>query len=189
VQFIKARQAVSCPIIFGVHSDAKLERVKEVIKEAFEDGKSVVVFAWFNATINHYIATLSALFQGSVIGVTETTGNVQDKVSEFQNAEEPKVIIGTIGKLGTSFTITKADIVIFVDKHVMWSQYEQAYMRVWRQGQTKNVVILNIMAKDTIDERLEFLIARGKSHSEQVVDGINRPEEYLQKQIALKDIF
>ena len=120
--------------------------------------------------------------------VDKNTKNAQELVSEFQNATTPKVLIGTIGKLGTAFTITRADIVIFVDKHVIWSDYKQAYMRVWRQGQTKTVVIINILAKDTVDERLEQLNAIGKSHSDQVVDG-KASDEYLDQQYGrLEDL-
>lgn len=185
VQFIKARQAVSCPSIFGVKEDAKLQRVVEIASEALENGKSIVVFAWFNATINSYIDYLRSKFGDCVLGVTEDTKNVQDVVTQFQTSEKPQILIGTIGKLGTSYTITRADLVIFVDKHVMWSTYKQAYMRVWRQGQTKTVVIINIMAKDTVDERLDFLIAMGKSHAEQVVDGIQN-EEYIKQKYSLE---
>ena len=186
VQFAKARQAVSCPIVFGVHQDAKLERVKEIAKEALEDGRSIVLFAWFNATINHYSSVLRNEFGDSVLVVSEDTRNAQDVITKFQTSDKPMILIGTIGKLGTSYTITRADIVIFVDKNVMWSQYEQAYMRVWRQGQTKTVVILNIMAKDTVDERLDYLIALGKSHANQIVDGI-RDEEYIEKKYRMED--
>lgn len=186
VGFIKARQAVSCPSMFGVNEDAKLERVIEIVEEALEDAKSVVIFAWFNATISHYYSVLHGRFGDSILIVDSSTDNAQEIVSEFQNSTKPAVLIGTIGKLGTSFTITKADIVIFVDKHVVWSDYKQAYMRVWRQGQTKNVLIINIMAKDTIDERLEYLIALGKSHSEQVVDGIES-NEYINKKYSINE--
>lgn len=186
VLFIKARQAVSCPSIFGVNDDAKLERVIEITEEALEDGKSIVVFGWFNATINHYGSVLGSKFGGCVLPIYEDTKNVQEVVSKFQNGTTPQILIGSIGKLGTSFTITRADIVIFVDKHVVWADYKQAYMRVWRQGQTKNVVIINIMAKNTIDERLEHLLAVGKSHSEQVVDGIQQ-DDYLFKKYRIEE--
>lgn len=180
VIFMKARQVVSCPHIFGVTQDAKLERTIEIVQEALDDGKSLVIFAWFNETIDQYYRVLKDKFGDSILAVQSSTKNAQDIVSKFQNSDEPKVLIGTIGKLGTSFTITRADIVVFIDKHVIWSDYKQAYMRVWRQGQTKTVVIINIMAKDTVDERLEYLVGVGRSHSDQVVDG-KTSNEYLDK--------
>jgi len=190
VVFVKARQAVSAPAIFGIKSDAKLERTAEIVEEALDAGKSIVIFAWFNATIDSYTHYLRGKFGASkILAVQEDTKNAQDIVSEFQNNNEPQVLIGTIGKLGTSFTITRADIVIFVDKHVVWSDYKQAYMRVWRQGQTKNVVIINLMVKDTVDERLEYLIAKGKSHSQQVVDGVvDEVDEYIAERFNVGDL-
>lgn len=189
VAFIKARQAVSAPSLFGIKSDAKLERVVEIVEEALEANKSIVIFAWFNATIDTYTIFLRNKFgKDTVLAIQQDTSNAQDIVSLFQNSDKPQVLIGTIGKLGTSFTVTRADIVIFVDKHVVWSDYKQAYMRVWRQGQTKNVVIINIMAKDTVDERLEYLIAKGKSHSAQVVDGIvDEVDDYINDKFRIEE--
>lgn len=187
VGFIKARQAVSCPSKFGIKEDAKLERTTEIVEELLDSNKSVVIFAWFNETINSYTRHLTNKFKDVIISIDENTSNAQDKVTEFQTSTTPKVLIGTIGKLGTSFTATKADVVIFVDKHVVWAQYRQAYMRVWRQGQTKNVVIVNLLAKDTVDERMEYLIARGRSHSLQVVDGI-QDDTYLESKYTLDDL-
>lgn len=192
VAFIKTRQVVSCPHIFGIKKDAKLERTIEIVDEALSNGKSVVIFAWFNETIDQYNRVLSQHFNeeydNAILCVDKNTKNAQELIGEFQNATTPKVLIGTIGKLGTAFTITRADIVIFVDKHVIWSDYKQAYMRVWRQGQTKTVVIINILAKDTVDERLEQLNAIGKSHSDQVVDG-KASDEYLDQQYGrLEDL-
>jgi len=181
VAFIKARQVVSCPHIFGVKRDAKLERTIEIVEEQLDSEKSVVIFAWFNDTIDQYYRVLSDKFgKDKVIAVQKSTSNAQELVSEFQNSDKPMVLIGTIGKLGTAFTITRADMVIFVDKHVIWSDYKQAFMRVWRQGQTKTVVIVNILAKDTVDERLEELVSIGRSHHDQVVDGV-ATDEYLEK--------
>ena len=185
--FMNARRAISCPHTFGVKSDAKYERTVEIVDEALSNGRSVVIFAWFNDTIDEYYSKLSALYGDSVIAVQQRTKNTQDLITQFQTGDKPMVLIGSIGKLGTAFTVTRADIVIFIDKHVIWSDYKQAYMRVWRQGQTKTVFITNIMAKDTVDERLDFLLAKGRSHGDQVVDGI-QPTEIIQARYSLEEL-
>lgn len=185
--FMNARRAISCPHTFGVKSDAKYERTVEIVDEALSNGRSVVIFAWFNDTIDEYYDKLSTLYGDSVIAVQQRTKNTQDLITQFQTGDKPMVLIGSIGKLGTAFTVTRADIVIFIDKHVIWSDYKQAYMRVWRQGQTKTVFITNIMAKDTVDERLDFLLAKGRSHGDQVVDGI-QPTEIIQARYSLEEL-
>lgn len=187
VEFTKARQAVSCPSEFGISEDAKLSRVLEIVEEAIDNGRSVVIFGWFNATVRTYYDVLRSKYGDNVLGVLPDTKNPQDVITAFQTSSAPQVLIGSIGKLGTSYTITRADMVIFVDKHVVWSDYKQAYMRVWRQGQKKTVVIINIMAKDTIDERLEHLLTVGRSHGEQIVDG-KSPDKYIEERYSIDQL-
>ena len=180
VLFTRLRQIVSAPSTFGINQDAKKDRMIELCEELVESGKSVVIFTWFNETTFAYSKELRDKFPGNVVVVDKNTKNVQNAVTEFQEGSQ-QILIGNLTKLGTSFTITKADYVIFIEKHVVWSDYKQAYMRVWRQGQTKTVVIIDIMAKDTIDERLEYLVQLGRSHSQQIVDGDEDISFYLDK--------
>lgn len=187
VFFTRARQAVSAPSALGLKQDAKLDRTVELCEEIIENDKSVVIFTWFTASTRSYYERLSKEFEGQVLVVDDKTPNVQDVISDFENNPKRRIIIGNIAKLGISYTITKASYVIFVEKHVVWSDYRQAYMRVWRQGQTKTVFIIDLMAKNVIDERLHYLVQLGKSHSEQVVDG-KSPEDIIYTHYRLSDI-
>lgn len=187
VEFVKARQAVACPHIFGVKHDAKLERTIELLEEAFANDQSVVIFGWFNETIYQYEKVLTDKFGDCILAVTPQTKNAQDIITHFQTETKPMALIGSIGKLGTSFTVTRADIVIFADTHVVWSDYKQAYSRVWRQGQTKTVLIINLLAKDTMDERLQDLIHFGKSKQDQIVDGKDSDEYLIKKYGKIED--
>lgn len=187
IEFIKARQAVACPHIFGVKHDAKLERTIELLEEAFENGQSVVIFGWFNETIYQYEKVLQDKFGDSVLAVTPKTKNAQDIITQFQSETKPMALIGSIGKLGTSFTVTRASIVIFADTHVIYSDYKQAYYRVWRQGQKNTVLIINLLAKDTMDERLQDLIHFGKSKQDQIVDGKDSDEYLIKKYGKIED--
>lgn len=67
-------------------------------------------------------------------------------------------MIGTIGAMGTGLTLTAANTVIFLDKPWNPANMEQAEDRVHRIGTTRSVNIITLVAKDTIDERIEELL-------------------------------
>ena len=88
-----------------------------------------------------------------------------------------KVLIGTISAMGTGLTLTAATTAVFVDEPFTWANYEQAADRIYRIGQAKNVTIISLIAKDTIDERVHKIMVKKKNISEAIVD----------KQYNLKD--
>ena len=82
-----------------------------------------------------------------------------------------KVIIGTIGAMGTGLTLTAASTVIFLDSPWNRANKEQAEDRAHRIGTTSNVNIITLVCKDTIDERIEELINKKGAMADALVDG------------------
>ena len=87
------------------------------------------------------------------------------------NDKNCKVIIGTIGALGTGLTLTAAHTIIFVDEPWNKALFDQAVDRAHRIGTTGNVTIYSIMCKDTIDERIHELIYKKGVISDALIDG------------------
>ena len=90
---------------------------------------------------------------------------------EFQNNDKCKVIIGTIGAMGTGLTLTAGNVMIFLDMPWNKALYDQATDRCHRIGQNENVTIYNIMCKDTIDERIAEIVYKKGAMSDYVIDG------------------
>ena len=72
--------------------------------------------------------------------------------------------------MGTGLTLTVATTAVFVDEPYTWANYEQASDRIYRIGQKKNVTIISLLAKDTIDERVHKIMLNKKHISEAIVD-------------------
>ena len=89
----------------------------------------------------------------------------------FQNDAEKCVMSGTIGAMGTGFTFTAASYVIFLDKPWNKANTEQAEDRAHRIGTKSTVSVITLVCKDTIDERIEEIVAEKGDLSDALVDG------------------
>ena len=88
----------------------------------------------------------------------------------FQENPKYTVILGTIGALGTTHTLTAARNVIFYDSPWNPSDKEQAEDRAYRIGTKNSVNIYTLVSKNTIDERVENILYRKDSISKYIVD-------------------
>jgi SNF2 family DNA or RNA helicase len=103
------------------------------------------------------------------------TGDTKDEVrqanvEQFQNGNS-KIIIGTIGAMGTGLTLTAGTVVIFMDHPWNRALYDQAVDRCHRIGQKQSITIYNLMCKDTIDERVWQLVKDKGAISDMLIDG------------------
>lgn len=175
-QLIRLRQATADTSILSstIAESAKFERLDEIIEEQISNNEKVVVFSnW--TTVTDKLVQRYAKYNPAVI-----TGEIKDRQTQkdkFMTDDSCKVLIGTISAMGTGLTLTVATTAVFVDEPFTWANYEQASDRIYRIGQKKNVTIISLIAKDTIDERVHRIMLKKKHISEAVVD----------KQYNLKD--
>jgi SNF2 family DNA or RNA helicase len=94
----------------------------------------------------------------------------QHNVKEFQEGRS-KVIIGTIGAMGTGLTLTAGTVEIFMDEPWNRANKEQAEDRCHRVGTKENVTIYTLVCKDTIDERINELVEKKGAMADALVDG------------------
>lgn len=171
-ELIRMRQATGYTGILSstVKESAKLDRMEELVEEAVENGKKVVIFSnWTQMT--DVIVKRLIKYSPAVI-----TGDISDNmrqimVNDFQNNENCKVIIGTIGAMGTGLTLTAGTVEIFMDEPWNRANKEQAEDRCHRVGTTENITIYTILCKDTIDERIHELVERKGAMADALVDG------------------
>ena len=173
-ELIRMRQATGYTGILSstVKESAKLDRMEELVEEAVQNGKKVVIFSnWTQMTDIAYDRLLAKGFVGQMI-----TGDTKDEsrqliVDAFQNSEYQDFIIGTIGAMGTGLTLTAGTVEIFMDEPWNRANKEQAEDRCHRVGTKENVTIYTILCKDTIDERIHELVERKGAMADALVDG------------------
>lgn len=170
---MRLRQATACPSILTTKQvpSAKIDRVCDLCEEIISEGHKVVVFSTFKETVNELVPRLAQY--NPLIG----TGDIDDdiisrNVDDFQSNDINKVFIGTWQKCGTGLTLTAATHMIFLDTPFTNAAFEQACDRIYRIGTKEPVIIYNLIATDTIDERVKEIVEDKAALSDFVIDDI-----------------
>ena len=172
-ELIRMRQATGYTGILSstIKESAKLDRMEELVEEAVENGKKVVIFSnWTQMTLPIY-NRLAGKYHGTYITGEVDSDQRQAHVKQFQEDDNCKFIVGTIGAMGTGLTLTAGTVEIFMDEPWNRANKEQAEDRCHRVGTKENVTIYTILCKDTIDERIHELVERKGAMADALVDG------------------
>lgn len=176
-ELIRLRQATASTAILSskVNVSCKIDRLLEIMEEV--NGKAVIFSNWTSVT--DIVAEKLKKHKPAVI--TGETKDVQAELNKFKKNKTCKCIIGTIGALGTGYTLTEADTVIFLDEPWTMADKLQAEDRCHRIGTKDSVTVITLMCKDTIDERIHEIIERKGVVSDTLVDNVYDVEdlEYL----------
>lgn len=172
-QLIRLRQATGYTGILSssIKESAKLDRMEEIVEDAVENGKKVVIFSNWTQITEPAFKRLSKKYNGVVI-----TGDTPDSdrmafVDKFQNDKKCNFIIGTTGAMGTGLTLTAGTVEIFLDEPWNKALKEQAVDRCHRIGQKNNLTVYTLICKDTIDERINELVEKKGEMSDILIDG------------------
>ena len=171
-QLIRLRQATGYTGILSsvIQESAKIERLEQLVDEAIQNNKKVVVFSNWSQMTDIIKQKLLKYTPEVITGEVDTITR-QQSVSNFQENDKCKVIIGTIGAMGTGLTLTAGTVVIFIDEPWTKAAYDQAVDRCHRIGTKDNITIYNLLTKNTIDERIHEIVAKKGMLSDALVDG------------------
>jgi SNF2 family DNA or RNA helicase len=78
----------------------------------------------------------------------------QDNIRKFQNDPECRFIVGTPQTGGYGITLTQANTVIYYSNGYDLEKRLQSEDRAHRIGQKKSVTYIDIIAEDTVDEKI-----------------------------------
>lgn len=172
-ELIRLRQATGYTGILSstITESAKMDRLEELVDENIENNKKVIIFSnWTQMTTPIY-DMLHKKYNGIIITGETKDSDRQYNVDLFQNNNDYKFAIGTIGAMGTGLTLTSASTVIFIDEPWTMAAKQQAIDRAHRIGTKENVTVYTLMAKNTIDERIHQLVEKKGAMSDALIDG------------------
>ena len=151
-ELIRMRQATGYTGILSstIKESAKLDRMEELVDDAIQNGKKVVIFSNWTQMTDAVCARLIKYSPAVITGQTNDTER-QVMVETFQKNKSCNVIVGTIGAMGTGLTLTAGTVEIFMDEPWNRANKEQAEDRCHRVGTKENVTIYTLMCKNTID--------------------------------------
>jgi SNF2 family DNA or RNA helicase len=133
-------------------------RIKELMNILEETEGKAIIWANYQKDITTIIKSIVEEYgPGSVVdyyGLTPQDER-QDNIRKFQNNEECRFLVGTPQTGGYGITLTQANTVIYYSNGYDLEKRLQSEDRAHRIGQNKNVTYIDIIAEDTVDEKIQ----------------------------------
>jgi SNF2 family DNA or RNA helicase len=132
----------------------KMERVADLLREAFLNGKKVILFALFNRIgdlIREIFTDSTGVFWGAINGSTPQEAR-QSIIDDFSAHGGPGCLVLNPKAAGAGLNITAATVVIHFTPVWNPALEAQASARAHRRGQTQPVTVFRLFYKDTVEE-------------------------------------
>ena len=133
---------------------AKLDAIEDLVLSCQDAGRKMLIFSQFTS----YLDLIAQRLRGLGVGYDMITGATSKKqrlelVDRFNQDQTPVFLISL--KAGnTGLNLTGACVVVHADPWWNAAAQEQANDRAHRIGQVQDVNVYQIVAKDTIEERI-----------------------------------
>jgi SNF2 family DNA or RNA helicase len=145
---------------------AKLRRLVEIVDEAGENGRKVVVFSFFRDVVATVQAELGARAFGPITGSVPAAQR-QVLVDAFSAVKGHAVLVSQIQAGGVGMNMQAGSVVILCEPQVKPTLEAQAIARVYRMGQVRSVQVHRLLVADSVDQRmLEILDSKSKLFDE-----------------------
>ncbi|MBQ0101113.1 MAG: DEAD/DEAH box helicase [Lachnospiraceae bacterium] len=155
---------------------SKAIRCRELVAEAAEDGRKVIVFSFFLETLRQVKEMFADRCLGPIDGSVPPERR-QQIIDEFDKAPAGAVLAAQIQSGGTGLNIQTASVVIICEPQLKPSTENQAISRAYRMGQTRNVLVYRLLSDDTIDERITELLETKQEIFDEFADRSEAAEE------------
>ena len=151
-------------------TNTKIDMAIDLIKSSIEAGHRILLFSQFSQSFPIISRNLDNMGIKHFILDGQTKAKVRmEMVDEFNKNEDIKIFIISLKAGGTGLNLTGADMVIHLDPWWNSSAEMQATDRTYRIGQTKNVTVIKLICKDTIEEKVIHLQKLKRELAESIV--------------------
>lgn len=160
----------------------KLDVLTERISDLVAEGHRSLVFSQFT----RFLGRARNRLEQAGIACSYLDGATRDRaavIDEFKNGTN-QVFLISLKAGGFGLNLTEADYCLLLDPWWNPATENQAVDRVHRIGQTRNVMVYRLVAKDTIEEKVMALKARKAELFASVLDG----GEFASAQLTAGDI-
>ncbi|MBO4631781.1 MAG: DEAD/DEAH box helicase, partial [Lentisphaeria bacterium] len=153
---LRMRQVCCDPALLpdgGNIRSAKMELLKELLLETIDSGHKVLLFSQFTSMLS----LVRPWLDSEGIRYEYLDGSTKDRmerVDAFNQTPDIPLFLLSLKAGGLGLNLTAADTVILYDPWWNPAAEAQAADRTHRIGQTKNVSILKLLVKNSIEERV-----------------------------------
>lgn len=155
-----------------VISKSKLNELRDIMEDVIIDNKKkLVIFARFIPEIE----SIKSLAREMDIRYSYITGEIKteersEMCSKFQNDNNIKLFIAQIQTAGLGITLTAADTAVFYSLDFNYANYSQAIARTHRIGQKNTCTYINLIATETVDEKILKALESKQDIAKNIVD-------------------
>lgn len=154
--FHRMRQAA---MLTGSES-SKRQRLREILQEAVENGRKVLVFSFYRSVLAAAASEASGAVFGPIDGSVAPSLR-QEIVDEFSAHVGGAVLVAQIQAGGQGLNIQAASVVVICEPQVKPSLEVQAIARAHRMGQSRSVQVHRLLSDEGIDPAMvEILSAK-----------------------------
>lgn len=165
----------------------KLCELRCILGNAIESGRRMIIFSQFV----ELLSIVQNLLKEEEISYQYLDGQTKNRievVERFQNGTDPVFLI-SLKAGGVGLNITSADMVIHLDSWWNPSVENQATDRSHRIGQTKKVTVYRLIAKDTVEEKIQVLKQKKQDIADSILEnGISNSSLTLEEINNLLDL-
>ena len=139
-------------------TEIKNNRIDSLLELLEETEGKVIIWANYRADIKNIVAALKKAYGDA--STVEYHGGVdptlrQDNIAQFQQKNSPtRYFVGNAQTGGYGITLTAANTVVYYSNSYDLEKRLQSEDRAHRIGQTGSVTYVDLMAENTIDERI-----------------------------------
>jgi superfamily II DNA or RNA helicase len=151
------------------HESGKFELLKEILQEALDSGHKVVIYSQYVEMIRIIKSYLTEAKIGHVT-LTGQTRNRGEVIKNFQTDDNIKIFVGSLLAGGIGIDLTAASVVVHYDRWWNASKENQATDRVHRIGQNKNVQVMKLINRGTLEEKIDRMIRSKQQLFERFMD-------------------
>ena len=136
-------------------ASAKLAALMEMVDELMLEKRRILIFSQFTSML----ALIETELKARSIPYTVLTGDTTDRAGAIRAFQEGKVPLFLISLKagGVGLNLTAADTVIHYDPWWNPAVENQATDRAWRIGQDKPVFVYKLIARGTLEEKIQEL--------------------------------
>jgi SNF2 family DNA or RNA helicase len=153
---------------------AKFDQLMKLIEECRLSGRRVLIFSQFTKMLQLIKRELTYEGQSFFYLDGQTPSEERVELCNRFNKGEHDLFLISLKAGGTGLNLTGADTVILYD--IWWNPAveEQAADRAHRIGQTKDVHVIKLVSKGTIEEKMNELQDKKRHLIEEVIEEVDR---------------
>jgi SNF2 family DNA or RNA helicase len=141
----------------GSIQEIKNNRIEELLDLIEEIEGKAIIWAHWRHDIAIIVREITKLYPGSVVTYYGDT-TVEDRQKAIKEIQDPeskvRFLVGTPQTAGYGITLTGASTMIYYSNGYDLEKRQQSEARIDRIGQKKPMTYIDILAEDTIDEKI-----------------------------------